>query len=59
MGILYTKDLINIKPKTKLSMSTKGKKTLIVSPKIKLDELLNMFIKSKPILLLLKENIKV
>ncbi len=47
VGILYAKDLINIKPKTKIIDIYKKEKALTVSPKIKLDELLNMFIKSK------------
>ena len=47
VGILYAKDLINIKPKTKIIDIYKKEKALTISSQIKLDELLNMFIKSK------------
>ncbi len=47
LGVLYAKDLINIKLKTKITDVYKKEKMLIVSPQIKLDELLNIFMKSK------------
>ena len=47
VGVLYTKDLINIKPKTKIIDIYKKEKILTISSQMKLDELLNMFIKSK------------
>jgi len=47
MGILYTKDLINIKPNTKIASVYHKEKALTISEQIKLDKLLNMFIKSK------------
>lgn len=47
IGILYVKDLINIKAKTKIKDVYRREKILIVSKDLKLDKLLNMFIKSK------------
>jgi len=47
IGILYTKDLINIKLKTKIKDVYRKEKILIVSKDLRLDKLLNIFINSK------------
>ncbi|MBU0613229.1 DUF21 domain-containing protein [Patescibacteria group bacterium] len=47
VGILYAKDLINIKLGTKISNTYSKEKVLKVSRQQKLDQVLNMFIKSK------------
>ena len=47
VGLLYTKDLINIKFKTKIKDVYRKEKILVASKGLKLDELLDMFIKSK------------
>lgn len=47
IGILYAKDLINIKPNIKIKNIYKKEKTLTVQKRIKLDKLLSMFIESK------------
>jgi metal transporter CNNM len=47
VGVLYAKDLINIKLGTKVEKIYKKENVLKVSRKEKLDKLLNIFIKSK------------
>jgi metal transporter CNNM len=47
VGILYSKDLINIEIDTKVDMIYRKAKVFRVSEKMHLDKLLNMFIKSK------------
>jgi metal transporter CNNM len=47
IGILYTKDLINIKEDTKIEDIYKQEKILMISKDLKLDKLLRMFIESK------------
>ncbi len=47
IGVLYIKDLINIKPNTKIASVYHKEKVLTVPEQIKLDKLMNMFIKSK------------
>jgi len=47
VGILYAKDLINIKLKTKIRSIYRKEKVLIISKDLKLDKLLNKFIKTK------------
>jgi metal transporter CNNM len=54
VGILYAKDLINIKLGTKISDLYKKEKVLTVLKDQKLDYLLNMFIKSKVHLAIVK-----
>jgi len=58
VGVLYAKDLINVKSETKIADIYKKEKTLTVSAQIKLDELLNMFIKSKTHIALVKGRYK-
>lgn len=58
IGVLYTKDLINIKAKTKLKDIYRKEKVLIASKELKLDKLLNMFIKSKTHLACIKNEYK-
>ncbi len=47
IGILYSKDLINIKLKTKIKNIYRKQKILTISKDLKLDKLLNTFIKTK------------
>lgn len=47
IGILYSKDLINIKLKTKIKNIYRKEKILTISKDLKLDKLLNTFIKTK------------
>jgi metal transporter CNNM len=47
VGVLYTKDLINIKLNISLSKVYKKEKLLVITKDFGLDKLLNMFIKSK------------
>lgn len=47
VGLLYAKDLINIKPHTKVEKIYKKESILRVDRELHLDELLNLFIKSK------------
>ncbi len=47
IGIIYAKDLINIKPNRRVEEIYRKEKTLAVQKSIKLDILLNTFIKSK------------
>jgi len=54
VGILYAKDLINIKLGTKIEKLYKKGKILTVPKQQKLDQVLNMFIKSKVHLALVK-----
>jgi len=54
VGILYAKDLINIKLGTKIEKVYKKEKILTVPKQQKLDQVLNMFIKSKVHLALVK-----
>ena len=54
VGILYAKDLINIKLNVKIKDIYKKEKVLTVSKQQKLDQLLNMFIGSKVHLALVK-----
>lgn len=58
VGILYAKDLINIKPLIKIKDIYRKEKVLIVDPKIKLDKLLTMFIKSKAHMAFVKNEYK-
>lgn len=46
-GILYAKNLINLKPKTKIKDIYRKEKILIIAKELNLDELLDKFIKSK------------
>ena len=55
IGILYTKDLINIRLNTKIKDVYKKENALIVKKEQKLDVLLNMFIKSKVHLAFVKD----
>lgn len=55
IGILYAKDLINVKPKTKINTIYRKEKILIISKELKLDKLLSMFIKSKAHLACVKD----
>jgi len=47
IGVLYSKDLINVKLKTKIKNICRKEKILIISKDLKLDKLLNTFIKVK------------
>jgi metal transporter CNNM len=47
IGVLYSKDLINIKLKTKIKNIYRKEKILTISKDLKLDKLLNTFIKTK------------
>lgn len=55
VGILYTKDLINIKIGTKISDIYKKENILTVSSNLKLDEMLNRFIKAKTHIAFIKD----
>lgn len=55
VGILYTKDLINIKLNTKIKEVYKKQNILFVNKEDKLDVLLNVFIKSKSHLAFVKD----
>jgi metal transporter CNNM len=58
-GILYVKDLINIGPKTIIKSIYRKEKVLIVSKELKLDKLLDMFIKAKAHLACVKNEYEV
>jgi len=58
IGVLYIKDLINIKLGTKIKNIYKKEKTLTVAKEIKLDELLAMFIKAKTHIAIVKNEYK-
>ena len=47
VGVLYTKDLISIKPGVTIEKVYRKDKLLTVSPDIKLDQLLNDFVKNR------------
>ncbi|NQU77932.1 HlyC/CorC family transporter [Candidatus Falkowbacteria bacterium] len=55
VGVLYVKDLINIKSGTKVKNIYEKEKAIEVQKEIKLDELLPLFIKSKTHLALVKD----
>ena len=56
IGLLYVKDIIDVKLGTKVKNVYRKEKLLFVPPNLKMDRLLNLFIKSKKHLAFVKNN---